>query len=207
MTLLIKKSALLLFLTLLFMPVVFQEVVFAEEVPLKVVEKTVGEILDVLKNQELAKPDNREQRQKLIKETVDKRFDYWEMSKQTLARHWKVRTPEEQEQFVELFSRLLEKTYITKLEAYSDEEVIFKEQLVKGNKAMVRSFIIKNNKEIPIIYKLKKKNGEWMVYGVVVEGISLIRNYRTQFESIINKEKYAGLLKRIEEKIEKAEIS
>ena len=189
------------------MPVVFQEVVFAEEVPLKVVEKTVGEILDVLKNQELAKPDNREQRQKLIKETVDKRFDYWEMSKQTLARHWKVRTPEEQEQFVELFSRLLENTYIAKLEAYSDEEVIFKEQLVKGNKAMVRSFIIKNNKEIPIIYKLKKKNGEWMVYGVVVEGISLIRNYRTQFESIINKEKYAGLLKRIEEKIEKAEIS
>lgn len=203
-----KKSGVLFFFILFLLPVLLlQQLVFAEEAPLTVIEKTVEEILVVLKNQELSKPDNHEKRKKLIKEIVDRRFDYWEMSMQTLAQHWKSRTPAEQEKFVELFSKLLEKTYISKIESFSDEEIIFKEQLVKGDKAMVRSFIVKNDRETPIIYKLKNKNGKWMVYGVVIEGVSLIRNYRTQFESIINKEKYAGLLKRIEEKIEKAEIS
>ena len=129
------------------------------------------------------------------------------MSKQTLARHWKERTPAEKERFVKLFSKLLEKTYISKIDSYSDEEIIFKEQLIKGRKAMVRSYIVKNNKEIPMIYKLKNIDGSWMVYGVVIEGVSLIRNYRTQFESIINKENYAGLVRRIEEKIATPETS
>lgn len=208
MTVLRIKREFLFFFALFFMPVVIlQQLVFAEEIPLKVVEKTVGEILDVVKNQELSKPGNRAKRQKLIKETVAKRFDYREMSKQTLARHWKARTPEEQEKFVALFSQLLEKTYISKIESFSDEEIVYKEQLIKGKKAMVRSFIVKTDKEIAMIYKLKNTNGKWMVYGVVIEGVSLIRNYRTQFESIIDKENYAGLLKRLEEKIEKAEIS
>ncbi len=205
----LKKNRVIWFVFLLYFiqPAVFQQQVEAEEVPLKVVEETVGEILDVLKNKELAEPVNREKRKKIIKETVDKRFDYWEMSRQTLARHWKVRTTDERKQFVSLFSKLLEKTYISKVESYSDEEVIYKDQLIKGDRAMVRTYIVKPDKEISIIYKLKNKQGKWMVYGVVIEGVSLIKNYRTQFESIIEKEEYAGLLKRLEEKIEKEETS
>jgi len=171
------------------------------EDPQTVVKQTVDEVLVILRDKRLAKPENKKERQQLIKTTIDKRFDYEEMSKQTLARHWRDRTPEEQKRFIELFSRLLEKTYISKIESYSDEEILVKEQLVKSDKAMVRTVILKNNVEIPILYKLHNKDGKWMVYGVVVEGVSLIRNYRTQFDSIINKEKYAGLLHRIEEKI------
>ena len=205
----LQKNRVIWFVFLLYFmqPAVFQKQVEAEEVPLKVVEETVEEILDILKNKECADSVKREEREKLIKEAVDKRFDYWEMSRQTLARHWKVRTPEEQKQFVTLFSKLLEKTYISKVESYCNEEVIYKDQLIKGNRAMVRTFIVKPDKEISIIYKLKNKQGKWMVYGVVIEGVSLIRNYRTQFEGIIKKEEYAGLLKRLEEKIEKEQIS
>lgn len=206
-TMILREKILYLAVFLMFASGFFEHTAAADADPLDAVKSTVNEVLVILKDPVLRRPENSAKRQRLIKETVDRRFDYREMSKQTLANHWNERTQDEQDKFVELFSRLLEKTYISKIDSYSDEEILFKEKLVKGDKAMVRSYIVKNNKEIPMIYKLKNTDGNWMVYGVVIEGVSLIRNYRTQFESIIDKEKYPGLIKRIEEKIEKPEPS
>ncbi len=117
--------------------------------------------------------------------------------------NWKTINAKEQEHFVFLFAKLLENTYYDRINSYSNEEVVFKEQQKKEDKAVVSSVVIRNNVETPVVYKLRSKNDKWLVYDVIIEGVSLVRNYRTQFDSIIEKEKYSGLVKRLEEKIEK----
>ncbi|HIJ79623.1 MAG: ABC transporter substrate-binding protein [Desulfobulbaceae bacterium] len=169
--------------------------------PLDHMKKAVDEIMVILQDEKLAQPESREQRRALVTRIIEKNFDFHEMSMRTLARHWKGRTVEEQDRFVELFSKLLENTYITKIDTYAGEEVVFKKQAIKGDKAIVYSHLIRKNVETPIDYRLKSSSDKWMVYDVVIEGVSLVRNYRTQFESILQKEKFPVLLERIEEKI------
>lgn len=169
--------------------------------PLDHVKRAVDEIMVVLKDEKLAQPDFRDERRATVTLIIDKSFDYYEMSRRTLARHWKQRSADEQERFVELFSRLLENTYITKMDTYSGEKVVFKKKAVRGDKAIVYSDLIRNNVATPINYRLKNSSGKWLIYDVVIEGVSLVRNYRTQFNSILKKEKFAVLLERIEDKI------
>jgi phospholipid transport system substrate-binding protein len=97
---------------------------------------------------------------------------------------------------------VLETTYINRLKAYSDEEVTFNKQIVNNDKAIVYSEIIKNNQDIPIVYRVKDVKGQWMVYDIIIEGVSLVQNYRQQFDRIINNEGYDGLVLRMKEKIE-----
>jgi phospholipid transport system substrate-binding protein len=172
--------------------------------PLEQVQSTVQGILGVMKNEELRQPGKEEERRAAIMAYVNQRFDFEEMSKLTLASKWRERTPAEKKQFEELFADLLKNTYIGRIEAYSDEEVRYEKEIFDGEqktKSMVYTKVIKNNQEIPINYKMLNKQGEWYVYDVLIEGVSLIRNYRTEFDRIINKEKYDGLIKRMQEKI------
>jgi phospholipid transport system substrate-binding protein len=172
--------------------------------PLEQVKSTVEGILGVMQKDELRKPGKQEERRAAIMAYVNQRFDFEEMSKLTLARKWRELTPAEKKQFEELFSELLQNTYIGRIEAYSNEEVRYEKEIFDSDqrtKALVYTKVIKNNQEIPINYKLLNKQGEWFVYDVLIEGVSLIRNYRTEFDRIINKEKYAGLIKRMQEKI------
>ena len=136
-----------------------------------------------------------------IMDLVYDRFDFRYMSQLALARNWKTISPKEQDHFVYLFAKLLENTYYDRLNSYSGEEVIFKEQQKKDDKAVVSTVVTKNDVETPVIYRLRNIDDKWMVYDLIIEGVSLVRNYRSQFESIIEKEKYAGLVKRLEEKI------
>lgn len=145
-------------------------------------------------------------RQQII-DIVYERFDFRAMSQLALARNWKTISADEQNHFVFLFSKLLEDTYYDRINSYSGEEVIFKEQRKKRNKAMVSSVVVRNDTETPVVYKMRNLNDKWLVYDVIIEGVSLVRNYRTQFDSIIEKEKYAGLVKRLEEKIAKKEAA
>ncbi|MDH4320285.1 MAG: ABC transporter substrate-binding protein [Desulfobulbaceae bacterium] len=140
---------------------------------------------------------------KQIVDIVYDRFDFRAMSQLALAKNWKTINAKEQDHFVFLFAKLLENTYYDRINSYSNEEVVFKEQQKKEDKAVVSSVVIRNNVETPVVYKLRSKNDKWLVYDVIIEGVSLVRNYRTQFDSIIEKEKYPGLVKRLEEKIEK----
>lgn len=169
--------------------------------PMMQMEKAVDDILVIMQDKILGQPEFKYERRSRIVAIVKRNFDFREMSRSTLARHWKTLSTKEQDNFVELFTKLLEKTYIDRVDSYSDEKVAFKKETIKGKKALVYSDFIKDNKEIPVNYKLKNNKGQWMVYDVIVEGVSFIRNYRTQFQSIIEKEKYAGLVTRMEEKV------
>ena len=165
------------------------------------VKQTVDAVLDVLNNKELKKPENREVREKKIREIVNKRFDFEEMAKRSLALNWGKRTPEERKEFVALFSDLLENTYIKKVERYENEKIVYLDEKITGQYAVVRTKIVKSQEaEIPVEYRIFKKTDKWEVYDVIVEGVSLVNNYRSQFSQIIRSSSYEELVKKLKNK-------
>ena len=187
------------------LPVVHQGISCAATDPVVFVKDAVDEIISILQDEKLAVPTRKAERKKRVVTIVEKKFDFRDMSMRALAKHWRERTPEEQDRFVFLFKTLLENTYIAKIEKYSGEKVVFKKTEVQGNKAIVYSDLVRKKVETPVNYKLKNNDDRWLVYDVEVEGGSLVNNYRTQFASILNKENFAGLLARLEEKVSKGD--
>jgi phospholipid transport system substrate-binding protein len=172
-------------------------------IPTNQVKDTVDRVIDMLKNKDLMSPEKKEQRRAAMRKIVGERFDFDEMSKRTLALHWQKRTQAERREFVSLFSDLLERSYINKVESYTDEKIIYTDESTEGDYSVVKSKIItKRNVEVPIDYKLLKEGGEWKAYDVVIEGVSLVNNYRTQFNKIIRSESYEELVKRLKNKQE-----
>lgn len=171
--------------------------------PTNQVKQTVDKVLDILRNKELKKPEKTRERRAAIRKAVSERFDFEEMAKRALGLHWRKRTPDERKEFVSLFTDLLERSYIKKIESYSDEKILYVGENVESEYAVVRSTIItKRNVEIPVDYRLLEKNGKWEVYDVVIEGVSLVNNYRTQFNKIIRTNSYEELVKRMKNKQE-----
>ena len=171
--------------------------------PLEQVKGTVEDILSLMRDETLSDPLRKEERRARITALVDARFNFEEMSKRSLAKAWRGRSAEEKEQFVQLFSELLKNNYIGRIESYSDEVIEYAKELFAQNKktrAKVYTNILKNGEEIPINYVLMKKGDEWFVYDVDIEGVSLVRNYRSEFKRIISKDKFAGLIKQMQEK-------
>ena len=166
----------------------------------------MDEIISILQDEKLAVPARKAERKSRVVAIIEKKFDFREMSMRTLAKHWRERSPEEQDRFISLFKKLLENTYIAKIETYSGEKVIFKKAAIQGNKAIVYSELVRKNVETPVNYKLKNNDDRWMVYDVEVEGVSLVNNYRTQFASILSKENFAGLIVKLEEKVSKEAV-
>lgn len=163
---------------------------------------SVDGILTLLQNKELDQTTRRKEMRKVI----NGRFDFHAMSQSTLATNWKKASKEQQEEFVTLFSQLIENTYIGRVEAYTDEKVDYPGEKVKGNKAVVATLILTASADIPIDYKVyQKKNGEWWVYDVIIEGISLISNYRSSYQDIVSKEGLDGLLAKMRDKIKELE--
>ncbi len=169
------------------------------EDPMEPIEKTVDEILVILQSDREVEWPKKRQR---ISKIIQKRFDFQEQSRLVLASHWEKITPEEKEQFISLFSDLQEYGFLNRLKNYSDEKVTFTKQLTKGNKAVVYSTIITATEEIPIIYRMKNNQDSWFVYDVIIDGVSIVKNYRQQFSVIMEKEKFPGLIAKMEEKIE-----
>jgi len=168
--------------------------------PIDQLHDSVSQIVDILRRDV---PDEQwVTKKEEIVTIVKSRFDADELAQRVLALNWKSRTEQEKEQFISLFSQVLETTYINRLKSYSDEEVTFKKQIVKNDKAVVYSEIVKNNQEIPIVYRVKSNKGQWLIYDIIIEGVSLVQNYRQQFDQIIKKEGYDGLVRRMEEKIQ-----
>jgi phospholipid transport system substrate-binding protein len=171
--------------------------------PAEYMQSAVAEIMAIVNTDQLKLPENSQYKRKLILTVVRHHFDFKEMSKLTLGKHWQDMTDADKDHFVDLFSRMIENSYINKIEAYSNEKIIFLKEFVRENKSMVPTVIKHNNLDIPISYKLYKTQDSWRIYDVVIEGVSLVQNYRSQFNSIIMKENYAGLVKRIDEKVGK----
>jgi phospholipid transport system substrate-binding protein len=173
---------------------------FAGE-PTVQVRQRVDAVLEVLKNKELKRPERETIRRAKIREIVDTIFDFPEMSRRSLGIHWRKRTPDERKEFVSLFSDLLEDTYIKKIEKYHDEKILYTGESVRGDYAVVKTKVITTKEtEIPIDYRLLKENNKWEVYDVVIEGVSLVNNYRSQFSEILSSKPYAELVNRLKKK-------
>ena len=143
--------------------------------------------------------------QKLV-EVSRERFDYDEMSKRVLGKEWKKLSKEQKTEIVKLFTELLQYAYIGKIEGYAGQTIVFKKQRIKGKRAEVKTELIDKDTSIPVSYIMHLKGDQWMVYDVVVEGVSLVRNYMEQFSEILRKEQYSGLVKQMEEKIKELEL-
>ena len=168
------------------------------------IKVTVDKVIAILTDPELKVPEKADERRRLIRRTADEIFYWQEMARRSLAIHWKKRTDEEKKEFVPLFADLLERTYMNRVENYSGENVIYDGEKVKGNYSLV-SVKVSTSKdaEIPVQYRLQKKGDEWLIYDVSIEGVSLVNNYRTQFNSIILRSSYEGLVEKLKEKTAK----
>lgn len=173
--------------------------------PLDTVQGHVNNVLDVLRDPALQGEANKEAKEKKIESIADQMFDYIALSRLTLGRSWKEFNKEQQKEFVSLYRSILEKAYMDKILSYTDEKVLFdKEMMLSENKAEVQTKIITKSTEIPINYRVYLKDGQWRVYDVIIEGISLIQNYRTQFREILANNPPEEVLKILREKIGKA---
>lgn len=169
--------------------------------PTDQVQQTTDKILSIVSDPILKAASKAEERRKRIRSAVDERFDWEEMARRSLARHWAQRTDEEKKEFLRLFREVLEQTYLDKVEGYSGEKVQYERETIDGDYAVVQVKIItKKNVDIPVEYRLKKKGNDWLVYDISIEGVSLVNNYRTQFNSILSGASYGELVKRLKAK-------
>jgi phospholipid transport system substrate-binding protein len=164
-------------------------------------------VLKVLQDPELKQPAKKDARRQQIRAVADEIFDWQETGKRALARHWQGRSPTERQEFSALFADLVERSYISKIERYSGERIVYAGETVEGEQATVRTKLItKSNTEIPIDYRMQKEGDRWRAYDVVIEGVSLVSNYRTQFNRIIQQSGYGELVNKLKAKQEELDF-
>lgn len=169
--------------------------------PMAQARATVDEVMTILRESALEKAARREK----LSSTIRARFDFNEMSQRILAVNWKNASAEQRARFVKTFSDLLERNYIGRIEAYTDQKIDFVKERVQGNRASVDTVIMTQSAEIPISYRMVQQGSEWMVYDVVIESVSFVNNYRSSYGEILKKEGFDGLLARMSEKLAQLE--
>ena len=169
----------------------------AKVTPSERVKETVDKILEILKDENLGKGERRE----MVKTIVRARFDYESMSQVILAANWRKATEAQREQFITLFRELLEQTYYSAMDSYTNQQVRMGRERLKGKLANVQTFIVASNKELPVSYKLRYRNDDWYAYDVAVDGVSLVSNYRTSFRNLVKTKGMDGLLAELAEKV------
>jgi len=170
--------------------------------PLSAVENTVNRVLDVLRDPKLKGPAAKPAKTEKLRVIYKDMFDEIEFSRRTLTRNWNKFTPEQRREFVDLFEQVLEKTYLDRILEYSNEKIVFyKETMIAEDKAEIQSKVITSSKEVPIYYRVILKSGKWKVYDVVVENVSLVQNYRTQFNEILAGSTPEQLLETLRKKV------
>jgi len=173
--------------------------------PTDELRRTVDDVLRILNDPALRSPARREARQAELRRVVEPRFDFAETARRALGRYWKDRTDNERRQFTDLFRNLLEQAYTSRIDSYKGERVVFTGESVDGDYATVRTKIITaRDTEIPVDYRMLRRGDRWLVYDVVIENVSLVDNYRSQFAEIIEASSYQALVKRIKAKLRDA---
>jgi phospholipid transport system substrate-binding protein len=176
-------------------------------IPTDQLRSATDRVLKVVQDPELKQPGKEQERRKQIRAIADQIFDWEETGKRALARHWQGRNPPEQKEFSALFADLIERSYIGKIEQYSGERIVYAGETVEGDQATVRTKLItKSGTEIPIDYRMLKEGDRWRAYDVVIEGVSLVSNYRTQFNKIIQQSGYKELINKMKAKQEELEF-
>ncbi|MBC8433385.1 MAG: ABC transporter substrate-binding protein [Desulfobacterales bacterium] len=172
--------------------------------PLDALKAPVDQVLGILQDPHYQDAARKDAQREKIWETIGQAFDFPVMAKLALARNWKKFTVQQRKEFTGLFAELLESTYVDKIQGgYEEEKVLYLGQkMVSDSKARVTTKILRSGVDIPIVYSMLKRNDVWRVYDVNIEGVSLIKNYRTQFNNILAKDSQAQLIERLKHKIE-----
>jgi len=168
--------------------------------PTDLVRQITDQVLKILEDPQFQAPNRQAERQERLHKIAEQVFDWQEMARRALAVHWRERTPQEQQEFVRLFRDLVEGTYINRLESAIQEkrEIQYVGEQVDGSRATVKTNVVtRRNQQVPIEYRLQKVDGRWLIYDVLVEGISLVNNYRSQFNRIITSSSYNDLVQKM----------
>lgn len=168
--------------------------------PMDAIRDSVNAVLSLLNDERLAAPEMKGERRRRIMKIIDDRFDFTETSRRTLSSRWNTLSPADREAFVVKFSKLLKNFYVGKLDAYAGGKVVFEKQLRKEARAAVLTHFEQNGEKVTIIYRLLRSKARWKAYDMVIEGVSVVKNYRNQFHTVIENEQFAGLMKRLDEK-------
>ena len=166
------------------------------------VKNTIDQVVRLLEDKELKKPDRAMERRQQLQKIIGDRFSYEEMAKRSLGAHWNQLNETQRQEFTELFQQLLLRTYTARIEAYSGEQTQYLGERREGDYAEVRTKIISRKGELPIDYRLLSNSGEWHVYDIVVDGIGMASNYRGQFTNIIRTSSYEDLVNKLKNKTE-----
>ena len=174
-------------------------------VPLDTVKGHVDKVLDVLRDSSLKGGSKEKIKKDKIRTISEKMFDFNELSRRTLGLNWNKFKTEQQQEFIELYKSILEGAYIDKIVSYTDEKIIFNGENPLSEKTVeVQTTVVTKKADIPISYRVIRKEGEWRVYDVIIEGVSLISNYRSQFTQILTNKSPEGLLDTLRKKAGKA---
>jgi phospholipid transport system substrate-binding protein len=170
-------------------------------VPTEQVRQTADQVLSVLQDSRLKSADKQKERREQLRQIIGSRFDFGEMAKRSLGSNWQKVNNDEQRQFVELFTELLEKSYADQIESYDGEKIVYGRENVSQDQADVDTKILtKKGEQISVNYKLRSAGNDWKVYDVVIENISLVNNFRSQFNRILANASFAELLKKLQSK-------
>lgn len=167
------------------------------------VKGTLDEVIKILNDKELKAPARQNDRRQQLEKAVGARFDYPEMSRRSLGAPWNQLSDKDKEEFVDLFRTLLTNTYADRVETYSGDGVQYLNERTEKEYAEVRTKVLSGKTEIPMDYRLLNKNNDWRVYDVVVDGVSLVNNYRGQFTKILHTSSYPGLVEQLRKKSDK----
>lgn len=171
--------------------------------PMERVKEVTESIIKILSNEQLKAPDKKEYKKQLIKNEILSIFDWEEFSKRTMAQNWQKLNQQQKAEFIDYYQKLLEAVYADKMDEYSGEKVRYEGEEILGTNAIVKVMVLGyKGADVPLIYRMFMKNNQWYVYDVVIEGVSLVNNYRSQFNSIMLRSGYEGLIRAIKDKIE-----
>jgi phospholipid transport system substrate-binding protein len=177
-------------------------------VPVDMLREHVNKILEVLRDPALKGESGRKVKKERIRVISEEMFDFTELSKRSLGQNWDKFNPDQQKEFIKLYKSLLEETYSEKVTSYTDEKIVIKKEVSLSEKTVeVQTTIITKTSEVLIYYRLMEKNGNWKVYDVVIEGVSLVSNYRTQFREILASKTPEALLDILRTKVGKGQAS
>jgi len=174
-----------------------------EDSATEAVKETIDQVLLVLANEDLKSPEKAEEKRSVLQKVIGQRFDYEEMGKRTLGLHWRNLDEGQQKEFVLLFQDFLSNTYAGNVDGYSGEQVEYLKERRKGDFAEVQTKVMSPKIEVPLDYRLMRKSSRWMVYDVVIDGVSLVKNFRGQFNRIIKGSSFQGLLDKLRDKTTK----
>jgi len=170
--------------------------------PTDQLKQTTDKILAIVQDPALKGPDKDTERQKQMKQAVDERFDWAAMARSAIGKNWKDLSEAQRKEFTGLFSDLVEKNYMSKVESYSGEKIQYKGDKVDGTFGVADVVIVTlKGTDIPVSYRVQKKGAAWLVYDVSIEGVSLVNNYRSQIGAILNSSSYDTLVVRLKAKI------